>query len=76
MLSTVETASLRAIFPQKCLQFLRVQALRDVSEIYDADRTRWQKPRFSEDLDALVLIQGQPPIRRGHHHEELFRLWP
>jgi hypothetical protein len=67
ILSTAETASLRTIFPQKPLQLLRIQATRDVSKIYDADRTGGQKPAFTEDLNASVLIQGQPPIRRGHH---------
>jgi hypothetical protein len=75
ILSTAETASLRTIFPQKPLQLLRVQALRDVSKIYDADRTGGQIPAFTEDLNAPVLIQGQPSTGRGHDHEELFALW-
>ena len=75
ILSTAETASLRTIFPQKPLQLLRVQALRDVSEIYDADGTRGQRPAFTQDLNAPVLIQGQPPIRRSDYHKKLFALW-
>jgi hypothetical protein len=47
ILSPVETASHRTIFPQKPLQLLRVQALRDVSKIYDADRAGGQKPAFT-----------------------------
>ena len=70
-----ETADLRAAFPQKSLRFLCIQATRDVSEIYDADRAGGQKPAFTEDLNAPVLIQGQAPTRRGHHQEKLFALW-
>jgi hypothetical protein len=56
ILSNAETANLRAIFPQKPLEVLRVQALRDGSQIYDADRAGGQKPAFTEDLNAPVLI--------------------
>jgi hypothetical protein len=56
MLSTAETASLRAIFPQKPLQLVRVQALRGLAEVYDTERAGGQKPVFTEDLDAPVLI--------------------
>jgi hypothetical protein len=56
ILSTAETASLRTIFPQKPLQFLRVQALRDLSKIYDADRAGGQKPAFTKNLNAPVRI--------------------
>jgi hypothetical protein len=35
ILSTAETADLRAIFPQKQLQFLRIQAIRDLAEVHD-----------------------------------------
>jgi hypothetical protein len=75
ILRTAETANLRAIFPQKSLQLLLIQAIRDVSKIYDADRAGGQKPAFTEDLNAPVLIQGQPFTRRRHHHEKLFGLW-
>ena len=76
ILSSAETASLRTIFPEKPRQLLRVQALRDVSEIYNADRAGGQKPAFTKNLNTPVLIQGQPSTGRGHHHEELFGLWP
>jgi hypothetical protein len=56
ILSTAETADLRAIFPQKPLQFLRIQAIRDLAEVHDAHRARGQKPAFTEDLNAPVLI--------------------
>jgi hypothetical protein len=36
ILSTVETAGLRALFPEKRLQLLRVQAIRDLAEIHEA----------------------------------------
>jgi len=75
ILSTAETASLRTIFPQKPLQLLRIQATRDVSKIYDAYRAGGQRPAFTQDLNAPVLIQGQPSTGRGHHHEKLFG-WP
>jgi len=55
-LSPAETASLRAIFPQKPLQLLRIQAIRDLAEVHEADRARGQKPTFTEDLNAPVLI--------------------
>jgi hypothetical protein len=35
ILSTAETASLRAIFPQKPLQALRIEAIRDLAEVHD-----------------------------------------
>jgi hypothetical protein len=56
ILSTAETADLRAIFPQKPLQVLRIQAIRDLAEVHDADKARGQKPAFTEDLNAPVLI--------------------
>jgi len=61
ILRTAETASLRAVFPKKPLQFLRIQAIRDLEEAHEAETwaTR-QKPAFMEDLDAPVLIEGQP----------------
>ena len=43
ILSPAETASLRAIFPQKPLQFLRIQAIRDLAEVHKADRAHGQK---------------------------------
>jgi hypothetical protein len=56
IMSTAETASLRTIFPQKPLQLLRVQALRDLAEVYDTDRAGGQKPAFTKNLNAPVLI--------------------
>jgi len=56
ILSTAETPSLRAIFPQIPFQFLRIQAIRDLAKVHEADRTRAQKPAFTEDLNAPVLI--------------------
>jgi hypothetical protein len=75
ILGTAETADVRTIFPQKRLQLLRIQAVRDLAEVHDADRAIRQRPAFTEDLDAFVLIQGQPFTRRRHHHEKLFGLW-
>jgi len=54
--SIAETASLRAVFPQKPFQFLGIQAIRNIAEVHEADRARGQKPAFTEDLDAPVLI--------------------
>ena len=56
ILGAPETAYLRAIFPQKRLQLLRIQATRDLAEVHDADRAGGQKPAFTEDLNASVLI--------------------
>jgi len=56
ILSTAETADLRAIFPQKPLQLLRIQAIRDLAEVHHADRAGGQKRGFTEDLNAPVLI--------------------
>src|SRR5207244_1139364 len=50
ILSPAETASLRAIFPQIPLQLLGIQAIRGLAEVHKADRTRGQKPAFTEDL--------------------------
>ena len=44
------------MFPQKPLQFLRIQAFRDVEKVHEADRVGRQKLGFTEDLDAPVLI--------------------
>jgi hypothetical protein len=76
IVGSAETADLCAAFPQKPLGFLCIQAARDVSKIYDAYRAGGQRPAFTQDLNAPVLIKGQPPIRRRHHHEKLFGLWP
>ena len=56
ILSTAETADVRPIFPQKPLQLLRIQAIRDPAEVHDADRTRGRKPAFTQDLNAPVRI--------------------
>jgi len=56
-----ETADLDAVFPQKSLRFFRIQAIRDVAEIHNADRASGQKPALTEDVDARVLIEGQSP---------------
>ena len=55
------------MFPQKPLQFLRIQTIRDLEEVHDTDTARGQKPAFTEDLDAPVLIQGQSPTRLAPH---------
>jgi hypothetical protein len=55
ILSTAETADVRSIFPQKRLQLLRIQAIRDPAEVHEADRARGQ-PAFTEDLNAPVRI--------------------
>jgi hypothetical protein len=56
ILSTAETADVRPIFPQKRLQLLRIQAIRDLAEVHDADRARGRKPAFTENLNAPVRI--------------------
>ncbi len=56
MLMTGKTASLSAVSPQKLLQFIRVQAIRDPAKVHDAETAREQKPAFIEDLNAPVLI--------------------
>jgi hypothetical protein len=65
--NTVETARLRALFPQKPLQFLRIQAVWDLEQVHDTDRRRGQKPTFTQDLDARVLVEGQSPTRFARH---------
>ena len=57
ILSAVYAAGFRAVFPQKPLEFLCIQALRDCRQVYDTDRNaRGQKPAFTEDLSTPVLI--------------------
>ena len=66
-LSPAETASLRAVFPKKPLQFLRIQAIRDLAEVHKTNLARGQKPAFTEDVDAPVLIEGQSPTCTAEH---------
>ena len=47
ILSTAETADLRALSPQNPLRFLRFQAIRDLAEVHKADRVNGQKPQTS-----------------------------
>lgn len=61
-------ADLRAVFPQKFICFPRIQANRDLAEVHEADRASGQKPAFTEDLDARVLIKGKPPTCPAHHY--------
>ena len=56
MMIAAETADVRPIFPQKPLQLLRIQAIRDLAEVHDADRARGRKAAFTEDLNAPVRI--------------------
>jgi hypothetical protein len=51
-----ETAPIRAVLSQKSLRFLRVQAIRDLAEVHDANRASGRKPAFTEYLDARFLI--------------------
>jgi hypothetical protein len=56
ILSTAETADIRAIFPQKPLQFLRIQPIRDLAEVHETDRAGRQKSALTKNLSTPVLI--------------------
>jgi hypothetical protein len=54
------------VFPQKPLQFLRIQAHRDVGEVHEDETT----PAFIKDVDARVLFEGQPPACFAHDQQK------
>ena len=56
------------MFPQKPHHFLGIQSARDLAKVHDANRPSRQKPAFTEDLHAAVLIEGQAPTCLGHHY--------
>src|SRR5258707_2329027 len=73
---TVQAAGLSAPFPEKSLRFLRIQAVRNITEVHHAKTVSGQKPAFAQNLDAGVLIEGQSASRHGHHPQLLFGAWP
>jgi hypothetical protein len=60
-LSTAETASLPAIFPQIPFQFLCVKARRELEKVDESDRAGGQKPAFIEDLSTPVVMGRRRP---------------
>jgi hypothetical protein len=54
---------LRALFTQKPLRFLPTQTHRDLAEVHEPT-AGGQKPAFTENLDARVLISA---ARVAHH---------
>ena len=64
-----KTTDLRSILPQIPLRFLRIEAIWDLAEVHDGQgRARGQKPAFTEDLYAPVLIKGDSALSNTHFH--------
>jgi hypothetical protein len=66
-------AQFRTAFPEESLRFLRVEAVRDTTEVHYTKALSGQKPAFSENPDASVIVDRQFASRYGHHPRLLVR---
>src|SRR5258708_6155798 len=73
---TVQAAGLSAPFPEKSLRFLRIQAVRNITEVHHAKTVSRQKPAFAQNPDAGILIESQLASHDGYHPQLLFGLRP
>jgi hypothetical protein len=74
----VRMADVRGMFAQESLRFWRIETIRDVRQVHQADRAGGQKSAFSEDPFTCVVIQGQllTGIACDQHERCLFVCYP
>src|SRR4051812_19558351 len=68
-------AQFRAVFPEKSLRFLRIQALGDVSKGHHSKPSSGQAAAFTKDSDAGVLIERKLASHYRHHPQLPFEPW-
>src|ERR1022692_2872267 len=65
-----------AAFPEKPLRLFCIETLRDVAQIYEAERGSGQKTAFTKNCDTPVWIKPPFPSRLGHYQKDPLRFTP